>query len=223
MSRLFDENNSNYLSASSAALPDAPLMISLWFRVTDLSTTNDQVLFNIGKAIGTKGYRIFIDIARTGDLKLAWEVETATESWDIKSISALNENQWYHVAVREIASDARQLWLDGVFQNGNSTDLDPGGLDVTYIGKDVSYSDPFAGDISHVALWNTVLTEIDCKSLAAGVSPLRINRGGLVNYWPLNGQSPETDIVGGLHMTVNGSLIRSTNPPRVRQPMKAGT
>ena len=57
------------------------------------------------------------------------------------------------------------------------------------------------------------LTDEEIASLAAGVSPLRMRRDNLVAYWPVNGQSPEPDVVGGLDLTITGSPLISEEPP----------
>ena len=67
--------------------------------------------------------------------------------------------------------------------------------------------------VGHVALWDAALTAQEVASLANGVSPLRMRRGNLIEYWPINGQSPELGVVGGFNMTLNGVPAAIEEPP----------
>ncbi len=72
----------------------------------------------------------------------------------------------------------------------------------------------FDGFIGHGALWNVALSDAEIASLAnPGVSPLRMRRDSLVAYWPLNGQSPEIDIVGRKDLTLFGAPTVAEEPP----------
>lgn len=70
-----------------------------------------------------------------------------------------------------------------------------------------------SGDVAHVALWNVALTDDEVASLAAGVSPLRMRRDALIAYWPVGGQSPEPDVVGGFDLVVTNGPVQSEEPP----------
>lgn len=67
---------------------------------------------------------------------------------------------------------------------------------------------PWSGPLAHVAVWNVVLSPIEIATLGVGVSPLRIRRNALVEYWPLNRLSGgERGIVSGIAMPeVNGPI-----------------
>lgn len=69
-----------------------------------------------------------------------------------------------------------------------------------------------SGRIGHCAIWNASLSDQEIETLAQGVSPLRVRRDALVAYWPVNGQSPEIDIVGGINLTVNGTTVAEEPP-----------
>jgi len=77
------------------------------------------------------------------------------------------------------------------------------------------------GLVSHTAVWDVGLSVNEIVSLANGHSPLKVRRSNLVSYAPLNGQSPEPDIVGGLNLTVNGSPAVAEEPP-IPDSIKAG-
>ena len=58
-------------------------------------------------------------------------------------------------------------------------------------------------------------------SLAAGLNPKQMLRDNLVFYAPLNGQSPELEIVGRLDLDLVGSPALVEEPPNIRRAMVA--
>lgn len=122
---------------------------------------------------------------------------------------------WCHLAGTYDGSDVR-VYLNGVEDGSVSKtgNMIPNTAPVR-IGAGSGGSgteQPFDGDIGHCAIWDAGLTADEIESLAAGISPLKIHRENLLFYSPLNGQDPEYDVVGGLDLTVNGS-IKSEEPP----------
>ena len=87
------------------------------------------------------------------------------------------------------------------------------------MGSGTSIEQPFDGDIGHVHIRPIALSGGEVASLGAGLNP-RSMPVGLVAYWPLNGQSPELDIVNHLNMTVTGTTIVD-EPPNIRSAIVA--
>ena len=212
MARNFNSVNPDFLRGS-AVVTAAPFSVSVWARCTDES--NDRGVWYIGRSGSTNdfwamrfndtgsGHTIRYRVSNGG----ATNVETAA-TWTL--------NEWHHIGVVEAASDDRRLYLDGGNKVTNSTSRTPnGGIDRTSVGRfdDVTPDNNYDGDIAHFAVWNVALTDAEMATLAAGISPLRVRRGALIAYWPLGGQSPEPDIVGGLGLTLNGTPAQAEEPP----------
>ena len=79
-------------------------------------------------------------------------------------------------------------------------------------GGSVGAEEPYDGDLGHNAVWGVGLPPGEVASLAVGVSPLRMRRDDLLFYPPLNGQSPELDVVGGASGTVTGTTVIEEPP-----------
>ena len=124
------------------------------------------------------------------------------------------DNEWHHLcgvydgSVVRIYVDGVQEGTDGAGSNINLTTAPvrigsggPGG------------EQPYDGDLGHGAIWDVGLSAGEVASLAVGVSPLRMRRDDLIFYAPVNGQSPEPDIVGGASGTINGTPTVVPEPP----------
>jgi len=128
----------------------------------------------------------------------------------------LNDGEWHHVAGTYDGADVR-IYVDGVQENSASQtgNMVMGSAPVR-IGAAGSVSvveDAFDGSLGHAALWDTFLTAGEIKSLSEGVSPLKIHKNNmLLFYVPINGQSPEIDIIGGLDLTITGTTIVEEPP-----------
>lgn len=76
----------------------------------------------------------------------------------------------------------------------------------------VGTENPFDGDIGHCAIWGAPLSAGEIQSLSEGINPLNIRSESRLFYAPVNGQSPELDVVGGLSLTVNGTTVVEEPP-----------
>lgn len=76
----------------------------------------------------------------------------------------------------------------------------------------------FNGLISHVAVWNRVLTSQEITDLSNGGNPQTVASTGLIRYWPLTANSStQADEMGSGHdLTVYGATY-STDDPLVGQ------
>ena len=121
---------------------------------------------------------------------------------------------WYHIAGTYDGTTAR-IYLNGVEENSL---LVTGNINSTVapvrIGSGSGVGeDPVDGDIGHAAIWDIDLAAAEVASLAVGVSPLRIRRNNnLLFFAPINGQSPELDVVGGLDLTISGTTVVEEPP-----------
>jgi len=127
----------------------------------------------------------------------------------------LDDGEWHHIAGTYDGSNIR-IYVDGVEENSTAAS---GGINSTTapvrIGAGsggLGIEEPFDGAGGHGAIWDAALTAQEIASLAAGVSPLRLHRDNLRFYPPLNGQSPEPDIVGTASGTVTGTTVVEEPP-----------
>jgi hypothetical protein len=212
MSRLFDDASLDYLEDSNAILTAAPFTWSIWFRADD-DTDNFLVLGTLTQ--GGVDEHFFRWRIRIVDGQINWRVEESGSVGQVITTAGPSINVWHHAVAVEAASNDRRIYLDGSNKGTDTSTVVPTGINTTSIGRldDGTPGDNFSGDLAHAAVWNVALTDQEVATLAAGVSPLRVRRDSLVGYWPINGQSPEYNVMGtGINLTVNGTTI-SEEPP----------
>ncbi len=188
----------------------APFTFCAWAQVPD--SPADHAVFFLGSSVTALNNWNLLFHA-TGVLRYRITSGAATVNVDN---GAFATDTWHHVAITEHASDDHRVFLDGGPPTTNAVAVTPAGVDRTTIGRqdDSTPTNAFDGFIGHGALWNVALSDAEIASLAnPGVSPLRMRRDSLVAYWPLNGQSPEIDIVGRKDLTLFGAPTVAEEPP----------
>ncbi len=73
--------------------------------------------------------------------------------------------------------------------------------------------DTYDGALGHAGIWDVGLSASEVGSLSVGINPRRIRSDDLLYYAPLNGQSPEPDVVGGASGTITGTPAVVEEPP----------
>jgi len=221
VSRIFDNDSSNSIGTETPVLTAAPITVSAWFKTNRL-TGSDQEIFLIGRQDDPDkddGWRLVLDVS-SADIR--WKARQGPGGGQAISGGTVSTDTWHHAAAVETTSLSRIAYLDGVGGVINTTSSVPANLTRTIIGKHApGVSNEFDGEIGHVAVWDIALTTGEIESLASGISPLRIRRENLVSYWPINGQTPEKDIVGDLQLDILGGIVQGEEPP-IQQAMKAG-
>lgn len=213
MSRLFS-GAGHLLQISTAVVTSYPSSACAWAKSSDL--TLDQGLLWCGDVADNKEFACKISMEGAGTIPIADYCAAKVRSnadggAEAKTSIAYTANNWHHIAGVFPSISSRSAYLDGGSKGTNTDTVTPVGVDTTDIGGEDG-AGSMIGDIAHVAVWNIALTDQEVASLAAGVSPLRMRRSALVAYWPINGVSPEVDIIGGLDMTVTGTSV-SAEPP----------
>ena len=116
----------------------------------------------------------------------------------------------YHMAGVYDGSNIR-IYLNGVEENSASkTGNMPNTTAPVRIGAGsggAGTEQPFDGDIGHCPIWGAGLSAGEMQSLAKGVSPLNIRPSNLLFYAPLNGQTPEYDVIGGLDLSFESGFL----------------
>ncbi len=120
------------------------------------------------------------------------------------------------------SASSRRSYFKGVGSTERTTTVSPTSIDRTFIGRlaDSTPNWEWDGHIAHVAVWNVALTSAEMLMLARRVSPFLVRPGSLIHYWPITGvHSPELDLVGGFHMTVEATPD-AANDPVIYAPQK---
>lgn len=212
MARHFEKNNNDYLDAGNPShLNLTGDELTLFARMRLESTSSEGKI--LSKWADSGGQFQYL-ISTNSDDKCQFAVFPGTTIIALGT-STLATGIWYDLAGTYDGSNAR------VYCNGTEEDSTPatGNLSAktapVRIGAGSGGSgteNPYDGDIGHVAIWDKPLTAGEIESLANGISPLSIRSESLLFYAPLNGQNPEYDVIGGLDLTVNGS-VKSEEPP----------
>ena len=214
MAREFESSSNEYVEIGDVPalnITGDEITVSAWVRL-ESATAEMKVLAKWSDAAGAFSY--LLAVQGVGDDKALFAVNTGSNGL-AQGTTVMPVGQWFHIAGTYDGSDAR-VYLDGAedastSKSGNlSSNSAPVRIGAGSGGAGTEQ--PFDGDIGHCAIWDAPLSAGEIKSLAAGVSPLKIRRGNLLSYSPLNGQDPELDVVGGLDLTVVGS-IKSEEPP----------
>jgi len=212
MARNFDDSNNDFLDAgnpSTLNLTGNKVTLSAWINLESVSSE--------GKIIAKwadAGSRFqYLLSTNNGDKCLFAIFNGGTQI--AQGTTTLVTGVWFHLAGTYDGSNLR-VYCDGVEEDSTSAS---GNMSSTTapvrIGAGSGGSgteQPFDGDIGHCAIWDRALTSDEIASLSNGISPLQLNRDNLISYWPLNGQSPELDIVGGFNMTLTGTTAVEEPP-----------
>lgn len=215
MSRLFDDASNQRLDAASSPVTAAPFTMAAWMRSNDL--TMNQIVMNIQDADVNDDYWRMAAMGAVTNDPIQMRVEDAPPPGADSastSPSGYSANVWHHVCVVEASASDRRVYIDGGGKGTDTASATPTGITKLTVGGRFN-AGYMSGNIGHAALWNAALTDQEIASLANRVSPLRLRRGSLVGYWPINGQSPEYNVIGtGETLAlVNGPISVDEEPP----------
>ena len=164
----FDGTNDRVSVADSVSLKPDEITISVWVKKTSLQTTTTSIL---GKVTASNDdYRMRIN--NSGIFNVGYN---ATVS--LTSLGSPAFNEWNHLVFTGDSSGGT-LYLNGVFDNSNSTAfITPDNSGIFYIGYSL-YGTYFPGLIDEVRIYNRALTADEVR--------YHYNRGGPVGYWNFN-------------------------------------
>lgn len=210
MARFFDKNNPDFLDAGN------PLPLNL---IEDEGTF--LVRFRLASVNGEgkllakwadAGSRFQYLLSINSDDKCLFAINASSQK-SIVGTTVFTVGLW-NVVIGVYDSAEMRLYCDAVQENSTPQSGNmPSTTAPVRIGAGSGGSgteNPFDGDISHVGVSSIALSENEIISASNGINLLQV--GQWVSYWPLNGQSPEADIIGGHNMTVNGTAV-SEEPP----------
>jgi hypothetical protein len=212
MARQCSESPGDALSANSAILTGPPFTAFAWLKTSDVAADRQQI-FSFGE-LGTDNFfraRLrddpLIEFSAEEDGGAAADADTTD--------GPSTDDVWATVAAVASAVDSRDVYFNGGDLGSNTDTVEPENLDGTEVGQsdDGSDNDRFIGDLGHVAVYGVALALGMLDTLAAGFNPLRVQRGDLIGYFPLNGQDPEPNAMGGFPLPLVGAPAVAENPP----------
>ena len=212
MARDFESSNNDYLDAgnpSALNLTGDEVTLSAWIKLESVSME--------GKIIAKwadSGSRFQYLLSTDGGDKCQFVINDGGQKVAIGT-TVLSTGVWHHIAGVYNGTNVL-IYCNGTEEDSTAASGNmPSTTAPVRIGAGSGGSgteNPFDGDIGHCAIWGVGLSASEIKSLSVGVNPLKIRSESRLFYAPLNGQSPELDIVGGLSLTVNGST-KVEEPP----------
>lgn len=214
MARDFNSSNNDFIEVGDIPtlnITGDKVTLSIWVKIA--SKTDEMKMFAKWSDSPAK-FSYLLSSDAVGNDKALFAVNASSQA-ATSGTTAMVIGQWHHLAGVYDGSDIR-VYLDGVQENstaltGNiSSNTAPVRIGM---GSGAVGEEPMDGNIGHCGIWDTDLTPSEIKSLASGISPLQIRRdNNLLFYAPLNGQTPEYDVIGGLDLTVTGA-IKAEEPP----------
>lgn len=204
-----------YLEVDATPLTGFPLTVSAWGRPTD--TTVFKEVFNISDKDDPNNWLVRLAFTNVATIRV-YSRDGATNDGGADTSTNYTANAWHHVAAT-LNSSGRAVFLNGGGKGTNAVAKTPVGPDRISVGRagDSTPSDPMAGRIAEVAVWNVELSDAEILLLARGVSPLRIRPASLRLYYPLYGSmSPEPNLaVGGAtyNLAITGTPVQADHAP----------
>jgi len=209
MSRNFNGTTSDYLNAGTSPYLNftAHMTASIWVRK---QTSAGSKIF--GKWHDSIGQQWLIQLG-SSDLLYALYIDGAGVKILNSNPNVLSLNVWQHIAVTYDGL-AMKIYVDGALQGTRSQSGDIISRPSTNLtfGIGSNLDSPFEGDLGHSALWDVSLSDYEIVSLSNGINPLQIRTNNLLEYWAINGRSPEPGIVHECDAVVNGTIV-SNEPP----------
>jgi len=210
MARNFNASNNDFLDAGNpSSLNLTGDKVTLFARIRLASSSMEGKILAKWADSGSRfQYLLSTD---SGD-KCLFAINASSQK-NIIGTTALAVGTWFDIAGVYDGSEMR-VYCNGVEENSTSqTGNMPSTTAPVRIGAGSGGSgteNPLDGDAGHCAIWGTALSANEIQSLAFGINPLQMQKP--ISYWPLNGQNPEADIVGGFNMTVNGTTTVEEPP-----------
>lgn len=212
MSYLFDGVDDS-LSIDSAVKATTPFTMAAWFKTTDLALSQDLVSM-VDKDVATHYQRLFFAGAVAGDpIRADGRAGSGGTTQSAATTTAPGTGVWHHACGVFTGASARAVFLDGAGKGTNTGSVTVTGLDRTSIGRLMwsAPTQPMAGRIAEVAIWDIALSDAEVASLAVpGTDPATVRPDALVAVWHLRDDA--LDSFGSNHLTVNGATLDADNP-----------
>lgn len=162
----FDGSN-DYVETNERIVDDYPFTISVWLKTTDSGT--DQAVVNLADSdLSNSYYGIYV--SPDGRVRLmARNIQSRTMEGDV-----VNDGEWYNVVAVFNSSTDRKLYLNGIINGTQSTEVTfNSGADRWSMGRwgDSSPNRYFEGTVDEVKLWDRALDSAEILQLYADFAP----------------------------------------------------
>ncbi len=221
MGRIFDDAIPDYLEADGTPpVVAAPFTFVTWGQSDDVDDLG--AVISVGDKDAADQHWILALDGITVDDPVKFGIVGGSQA-NVFTTTGMTVNTWHHAAGVEASATDHRVLIDGGSKGTSATSKAPSGADRVSIGRRASSAglQESSGKISHAAIYDKALTDDTIASLAAGANPKRVQPDSLVALWPINGSSPEKDIIGGFNLTVTGSTVDDEAIPQMRGQMMA--
>ncbi len=189
------------------------LSVSAWIYVNTQSAAFDQVI-----------WELTTDSAQTaGGFGLIWEGTSTLTVFkcgtgggfgnaSIRQYTPPSTAAWHNVVCTYDftlgSTNQVNQWIDGILQTANvsfqpGSPTGPFANSTFYVGSRGNSSKWLGGNVQGLAIYNESLSSSDIKSLAAGLSPIKVRPSKLIKAWPFDNGLIE--VKSGNTLTNNGS------------------
>ena len=164
--------------------------VSIWIKQT---TQQDSVVIS-KDAFGTnRCWSLWTNAYQSNNFVqfIVWDASNAI--FYVDSNIRVDDGNWHHLTAVYDASNSLKIYIDGVLNNTNSTNIPSAIADKTVdiiLGEsNTSGSFEFPGNISNAAIFNSAITEDQVLSIYNGGVPNDISSLSPVSWWSLAGDS----------------------------------
>lgn len=216
MARDFNGSSDQLSVAANAALrPGLPVTVSAWVKPDVLQSAGIYTSNKVGTT--HSGFWVAVDAA--GNIESSFGDNTGGAGTDrqskVTTATPVTVGAWRHVAATIRGASDMTIYAGGVDAGGAFSGTGgamaynvANGSRIGFVGS--AGAAFFDGLLAEVAVWTVSLSDSEVASLSGGVSPLDVQGGNLLAYWPICGvQSPEPDYKSGFQATVTGTTPAS--------------
>src|SRR3990167_399937 len=206
----YDFNGSNqYLSLATEPVTAVPLTMAAWGYADNglFGADGEWVILNLSDTDARPEFTI--EFGRDGGVtNILAMVFAASGGFAISATNPVVDT-WYHVGGVFTSATSRTVYVNGVADGSDTTNLTPTGISDLYVGSrfDLSVQQKkLNGKVAEAAIWNVALTAAEMAILGRGYSPLFVRPESLVFYAPL---------VRGLQEYIAGTSLTNNNTATV--------
>jgi len=169
---------------------------------------------------GNYNERIQVEVY-LGSIVFGWQSALNGQGWTSFSGGTIANNTWYHVAVTNISSSGKQIFVNGILANSNANTLSPSELSGTVnfdIGRlyHTSSNHYFGGKMDEIRLWNKVLSASEIQEwMTKKITPAHPDFCNLKAYYRFDENIGSTvkDYIGNSNGTINGATFATSAAP----------
>jgi hypothetical protein len=212
----FDENDTTHYRNTSFPGSGASYTLTCWAFFRSYGTTQNACMFlggNGGLGVPLTDQRI-LQVQTTGEVRA--QIVTVAGGTDYAFDNTnLTLSNWHFLCAQFITATSRYVWVDTNKSAENTASNSPGVPERVVIGSadDDTPNRWVGGILAECAVWAKNIGDDAITSLALGYSPLLVDPGNLVSYYPL---IRDTRAPYGVPLTqVGATPPTATNHPRV--------